>query len=48
MGIELYDSVIVSALDRLIEADFPNFKLLNVNAVRFAKIFAKSEVDRFI
>lgn len=32
MGIELYDSVIVAALDRLIEADLPNLRLLNVNA----------------
>ncbi|HLO12713.1 MAG TPA: tRNA (guanosine(46)-N7)-methyltransferase TrmB, partial [Pseudoneobacillus sp.] len=32
IGIELHVSVIVAALDRLIEADLPNLKLLNVNA----------------
>jgi len=46
MGIELYDSVIVAALDRLIEADLPNLKLLNVNAADLAKYFTKNDVDR--
>ncbi|MFZ7944937.1 MULTISPECIES: tRNA (guanosine(46)-N7)-methyltransferase TrmB [Bacillaceae] len=46
MGIELYDSVIVAALDRLIEADLPNVKLLNVNAADLAKYFTKNDVDR--
>lgn len=45
-GIELYDSVIVSALDRLIEADVPNLKLLNVNAADLGKFFAKNDIDR--
>ena len=45
MGIELYESVIVSALDRLIEADLPNVKLLNVNAIDLAKYFTKNDVD---
>jgi tRNA (guanine-N7-)-methyltransferase len=45
-GIELYDSVIVSALDRLIEADVPNLKLLNVNAADLGKYFAKNDIDR--
>ncbi|MEH7353687.1 tRNA (guanosine(46)-N7)-methyltransferase TrmB [Neobacillus drentensis] len=45
-GIELYDSVIVAALDRLIEADLPNLKLLNVNAADLAKYFTKNDVDR--
>ncbi|MCM2531387.1 tRNA (guanosine(46)-N7)-methyltransferase TrmB [Neobacillus pocheonensis] len=46
MGIELYDSVIVDALDRLIEADLPNLKLLNVNARDLGKYFEKNDVDR--
>ncbi|WP_462411277.1 tRNA (guanosine(46)-N7)-methyltransferase TrmB [Neobacillus sp. Marseille-QA0830] len=46
IGIELFDSVIVAALDRLIEADLPNLKLLNVNAADLAKYFAKNDVDR--
>ena len=46
IGIELYDSVIVTALDRLIEADLPNLKLLNVNANDLAKYFAKNDVDQ--
>ncbi|MFT4414948.1 tRNA (guanosine(46)-N7)-methyltransferase TrmB [Fredinandcohnia humi] len=46
IGIELFDSVIVSALDRIIEAEIPNIKLLNVNAVNLREYFAKSDVDR--
>lgn len=46
IGIELYVSVIVDALDRLIEEDLPNLKLLNVNASDLEKYFAKSDVDR--
>lgn len=46
MGIELYDSVIITALDRLIEAELPNVKLLNVNASDLGKYFAKNDVDQ--
>lgn len=46
IGIELFDSVIVAALDRLIEADLPNLKLLNVNANDLAKYFSKNDVAR--
>lgn len=46
IGIELYDSVIVAALDRLIEAELPNLKLLNVNAAELDKYFAKDDVER--
>ena len=46
LGLELQESVIVSALDRLIEEELPNLKLLNVNAVDLPKIFAKGEVSR--
>jgi tRNA (guanine-N7-)-methyltransferase len=46
IGIELFQSVIVAALDRVIEADLPNVKLLNVNANDLEKFFAKNDVDR--
>ncbi|MBT2656974.1 tRNA (guanosine(46)-N7)-methyltransferase TrmB [Bacillus sp. ISL-18] len=46
IGIELYVSVIVAALDRLIEADLPNLKLLQVNAADLDKYFTKNDVDR--
>jgi tRNA (guanine-N7-)-methyltransferase len=46
IGIELYDSVIVAALDRLIEADLPNLRLLNVDASDLSNYFAKNDVDR--
>src|SRR4051812_10480881 len=46
IGIELYKSVIVAALDRLIEADLPNLKLLNIDANDLEKFFAKNDVDR--
>lgn len=46
IGIEVYKSVLVAALDRLIEADLPNVKLLNVNANDLEKFFTKHDVDR--
>ncbi|KMY51302.1 tRNA (guanosine(46)-N7)-methyltransferase TrmB [Peribacillus loiseleuriae] len=46
IGIEVYKSVIVAALDRVIEADIPNLKLLSVDAADLLKFFAKGEVDR--
>jgi tRNA (guanine-N7-)-methyltransferase len=46
IGIEVYKSVIVDALDKLIEADLPNLKLLNIDANNLEKYFAKSDVDR--
>ncbi len=46
IGIELFQSVIVAALDRVIEAELPNVKLLNVNANDLEKFFAKNDVDR--
>ncbi|MFJ5624322.1 tRNA (guanosine(46)-N7)-methyltransferase TrmB [Peribacillus loiseleuriae] len=46
IGIEVYKSVIVAALDRVIEADIPNLKLLNVDAADLRDYFAKGEVDR--
>jgi len=46
LGIELQESVIVSALDRLIEAELPNVKLLNANAIDLPKYFDKGEISR--
>ena len=46
IGIELAESVIVTALDRLIEAELPNVKLMNVNANDLLSIFEKGEVER--
>jgi tRNA (guanine-N7-)-methyltransferase len=46
IGIELQESVIVSALDRLIEVGLPNCKLMNVDAAELGKYFAAGDVDR--
>jgi tRNA (guanine-N7-)-methyltransferase len=46
IGIELYESVIVSALDRIIEAEIPNVKLMNVDAKNLKEYFEKNDVDR--
>ncbi|RAK21196.1 tRNA (guanine-N7-)-methyltransferase [Anoxybacillus vitaminiphilus] len=46
IGIERYPSVIVSALDKLIENDLPNLRLLNVNAKDLERYFAKGDVER--
>lgn len=46
LGVELQESVIVSALDRLIEAELPNVKLLNADAVNLPLYFEKGEVSR--
>ena len=46
LGIELQPSVIVTALERVIEADVTNLKLLNANAADVTEYFAKGEVDR--
>ncbi len=46
IGIELQESVIVSALDLIIEADIPNVKLMNVNAEKLPEYFAENDVDR--
>ncbi|BBW95206.1 tRNA (guanosine(46)-N7)-methyltransferase TrmB [Geobacillus sp. FSL W8-0032] len=46
IGIELYPSVLVSALDKLIESGLPNVKLLNANAKDLTAFFAEGEVAR--
>lgn len=47
IGIELYDSVIVCALEKVLEADAPpNLRLLKVNGAELYKYFEKNEVNR--
>ncbi|TFD98180.1 tRNA (guanosine(46)-N7)-methyltransferase TrmB [Jeotgalibacillus sp. R-1-5s-1] len=46
IGIELSESVAVVALDKMIEADVPNVKLLTINAEILADVFEPGEVDR--
>lgn len=46
IGIELAESVIVTALDRIIEEELPNIKLLNANANDLRDYFEKGEVNR--
>jgi tRNA (guanine-N7-)-methyltransferase len=46
IGIELQESVIVSALDRIIEAELPNVKLMNVNGAELVKYFESGDVSR--
>ncbi|WJQ06570.1 tRNA (guanosine(46)-N7)-methyltransferase TrmB [Geobacillus stearothermophilus] len=46
IGIELYPSVLVSALDKLIESELPNVRLLNANAKDVGAFFADGEVSR--
>jgi len=46
IGIELAERVIVTALDRLLESNLPNVKLLNINAQELPNIFEDGEVSR--
>ncbi len=47
IGIELYDSVIVSALENALDAQpLPNLRLLKVNGAHLDKYFAKNDVHR--
>ncbi|KAA0549048.1 tRNA (guanosine(46)-N7)-methyltransferase TrmB [Bacillus sp. BGMRC 2118] len=46
IGIELQDSVIVGALDLIIEHATPNIRLLNQNADDLQSFFARNEIDR--
>ncbi|GIN88151.1 tRNA (guanine-N(7)-)-methyltransferase [Heyndrickxia sporothermodurans] len=46
IGIELQDSVIVSALDQLIEEELPNVKLLNFDGENLKNYFEKGDVER--
>ena len=47
IGIELYDSVIVCALEKVLEANTPpNLRLLKVNGADLEKYFAKNDVSQ--
>ncbi|WP_342505476.1 tRNA (guanosine(46)-N7)-methyltransferase TrmB [Sporosarcina sp. FSL K6-2383] len=47
IGIEHFDNVIVSALEKVIEAGKPsNLRLFRANGVELAEIFSKGEIDR--
>jgi tRNA (guanine-N7-)-methyltransferase len=46
IGIELQGSVIVGALDLIIEDPLPNIRLLNQNADELEKFFNENEIDR--
>ncbi len=47
IGIELYDSVIVSALEKVLDANTPpNLRLLKVNGADLDKYFQKDDVSR--
>lgn len=48
IGIELFDSVIVTALQTVLETEggIPNLRLLRVNAQEMESFFEKNEVDR--
>ncbi|NLY79461.1 MAG: tRNA (guanosine(46)-N7)-methyltransferase TrmB [Lysinibacillus sp.] len=47
IGIEMYTSVIVSALEKVLDADSPsNLRLLNVDGSQLEKYFQKNDVER--
>ncbi|MGM0874957.1 MAG: tRNA (guanosine(46)-N7)-methyltransferase TrmB [Bacillota bacterium] len=46
IGIELFDSVIVAALQKVVDLKLPNMKLLNVNAKDLAEYFDNNEIAR--
>lgn len=47
IGIELYDSVIVSALEKVLDANTPpNLRLLKVNGADLDKYFQKNDISR--
>ena len=45
IGIEKFDSVIVRALERLLEEPLPNIKLIRFDAENIEKVFKKGEVS---
>ncbi|HET7656661.1 MAG TPA: tRNA (guanosine(46)-N7)-methyltransferase TrmB [Bacillales bacterium] len=46
IGIEMLESVIVTALDKVLEAEIENVRLLNQDARDLQSFFAENEVDR--
>ncbi|RYL93755.1 tRNA (guanosine(46)-N7)-methyltransferase TrmB [Sporolactobacillus sp. THM7-4] len=45
IGIELHESIIVSALQKCLEANVSNVRLINADARRLTEYFAEDEVD---
>jgi len=46
VGIELYDSVLLRSLEKLVENPLPNLRLLHANAANLKDVFAKGEVSK--
>lgn len=46
IGIELFDSVIVAAIQKAVDKQLSNFKLLNVNAKNLTEYFDQGEIER--
>ena len=46
IGIELYDSVLLRALEKLVENPLPNLRLLHADAVNLTDVFGKGEVSK--
>ena len=46
IGIELYDSVLLRALEKLDQKPLPNLRLLHANAADLKDIFAKEEISK--
>lgn len=46
IGIEMYSSVLIRALQKMAEEELPNLKFLRIDARTLPECFAKDEVDR--
>ncbi|OZM56094.1 tRNA (guanosine(46)-N7)-methyltransferase TrmB [Lottiidibacillus patelloidae] len=46
IGIERFTTIVVKAMNNIVDADISNAKLLNVNAVNILQYFEEGEVDR--
>jgi tRNA (guanine-N7-)-methyltransferase len=46
IGIELFESIIVAALQKIVDLQLPNMKLLNVDASHLTEYFDDNEIDR--
>ncbi len=46
IGVEKYDSVIITALERILDAGVQNFKLLNEDVTNLVSYFEAGELDR--
>jgi tRNA (guanine-N7-)-methyltransferase len=46
LGMELYDSIVISALDRILDNDQTNVKLIRADASHISDYFEPGEIDR--